>query len=59
MVKWGSLAEDVVTHVHDGDGLVADAAEILEHVLDEHAALCHLDLWWRWSVCESVVGEVK
>ena len=26
------------THVHDGDGLFAGGAEILDHVLDQHRA---------------------
>jgi hypothetical protein len=32
------------TYVHDGNGLLAWGAEILDHVLDEHAALGDLAL---------------
>ena len=37
--------ETVLTYVHDGDGLFAGGTEVLDHVLDEHAALGHLALW--------------
>jgi len=33
-----------VTHVHDGDWLLAWRSEILDHVLDEHGALGDLAL---------------
>ena len=37
-----------MTYVHDGDGLLARSAEVLDHVLDEHGALSDL------ALCEEV-----
>lgn len=37
-----------MTYVHDGDGLLARGAEVLDHVLDEHGALSDL------ALCEEV-----
>jgi len=34
----------MVTYVHDGDGLLARGAEVLDHVLDKHGALSDLAL---------------
>jgi hypothetical protein len=34
-----------VTYVHDGDGLLTRATEIIDHVLDEHGTLNDLTLW--------------
>jgi hypothetical protein len=43
----GGLGE--VTYVHDGNGLLARGAEVLDHVLDEHRALSDLALCERVS----------
>jgi hypothetical protein len=37
------------TYVHDGNGLLAGGAEVLDHVLDEHGALSNLALCERVS----------
>jgi len=39
-----------VAYVHDGDGLFAGRTEVLDHVLDEHAALGNLALCGEESV---------
>jgi hypothetical protein len=39
-----------VTHVHDGDRLLAGRTEVLDHVLDQHAALGDLALCGEESV---------
>jgi len=38
-----------VTYVHDGNGLLAGRAEVLDHILDKHGALSDLALWERVS----------
>jgi hypothetical protein len=49
----------VWTYVHDWDRLLAWRAEILDHVLDQHAALSDLALWRMKSVHAQGSGEVK
>ena len=39
-----------MSYVHDGNGLLARGAEVLDHVLDEHGALSDLALCERVSL---------
>lgn len=48
-----------MTYVHDGDGLLARGAEVLDHVLNEHGALSDLALCERvsWVRLEKRMGQ--
>ena len=53
MCQWlvgGLLGRREATHIHDGDGLLAGRTEVLDHVLDQHAALGDLALCGEESV---------
>jgi hypothetical protein len=47
-ICWGVVRSG--TYVHDGDGLLARRAEVLDHVLDQHGALGDLTLCDEESV---------
>ena len=49
--EWKVKSGGIATYVHDGDGLLAWVAQILDHVLDEHRALGDTALYKEDSVC--------